>query len=88
MASSMRSRNGTRRWKKLRATLTALVLTASATLSCASSPAVLPDPAMPHRVADEVEVWVWVRGPDGVLVRTRARVMPGWWVVSPQVAGG
>lgn len=47
--------------------------------------AVLPDHRIPHQVARETTVQVWVRRADGQLVAERVRLMPGWWVASPQV---
>lgn len=67
--------------------LIALVAIASALLStsCVPRQAILPDPAIPHRVAAETVVEVWARRPDGQLVRERVRLLPDWWVASPQV---
>jgi hypothetical protein len=52
--------------------------------SCSHSP-VLPDPTIPHRVAAEAQVYVWARQPDGALVKTKVRLLPGWWVAGPPV---
>lgn len=59
----------------------ALLLTAS---GCFSK-AVIPDPTIPHRVAKEAEVEVWVRRPDGTLSRQKVRILPGWWIAGPPV---
>lgn len=45
----------------------------------------IPDPAIPHRVAEESTATVWVRRPDGSLTKEAVRVLPGWWLASPQV---
>jgi hypothetical protein len=45
----------------------------------------IPDPSIPHRIADESEAVIWVRRPDGTLTRETVRVLPGWWLASPQV---
>lgn len=61
---------------------------ASAMLSsgCVSvTPAVIPDPAVPHQVAKEAEVEVWCGAPDRRLKKCRVRLLDGWWVASPQV---
>ncbi len=62
-------------------------LLASALLSSASCAhkAALPDPAVPHRVAREAEVEVWVRLPSGELSRQKVRLLPGWWIAGPPV---
>ena len=52
---------------------------------CLPTQVALPDPTIPHRVARETVVLVWVRRRDGKLVQEPVRVMPGWWVAGPQV---
>jgi hypothetical protein len=68
---------------------TMLALLAFATLSsgCSLLPRAhaIPDPTVPHRVAVETEVDVFVRLPDGTLTVERVRLLTGWWVASPQV---
>lgn len=54
------------------------------TASCAHK-AVLPDPSVPHRVAREAEVQIWVRKADGSLSREKVRLLPGWWIAGPPV---
>lgn len=73
-------------WRRSRVKRIAVASLAFALLSsgCAS-PAVLPDPTIPHRVAEEAEIEVWCRHPDGTFARCRVRVTEGWWVASPQV---
>ncbi len=65
----------------------AIALLGSALLSSASCAhqATLPDPTVPHRVARETEVEVWVRRPDGTLTRETVRLLPGWWIAGPPV---
>jgi len=74
------------RSKKSPPTRTALALTASAMLSigCAHQ-AAIPDPTVPHRVAKEAEIVIWVRLPDGKFVKAPARLLPGWWIAGPPV---
>jgi hypothetical protein len=57
------------------------------TVSCAHSrpAAALPDPTIPHRVAEEAEVVVWVRLANGSLVKAPVRLLPGWWIAGPPV---
>lgn len=64
-----------------------LTLLASALLSsgCVHHRAVLPDPTVVHRVAEEAEIKIWVRAPGGELVKTPARLLPGWYVAGPPV---
>lgn len=63
------------------------VLAASAMLwlgACAHSQ-VIPDPTVPHQVAKEAQVQVWVRAPDGKMVAQRVRLLQGWWIAGPPV---
>jgi hypothetical protein len=54
------------------------------TLGCAAKP-VIPDPSVPHQVAKEVEVEVWVRGADGTKSKQKVRLLKGWWIAGPPV---
>lgn len=46
----------------------------------------LPDPSVPHRVAEDTEVEIWVRvAPGTKLTRQKVRLPAGWWVASPEV---
>ena len=69
---------------------TGLALFAFGTLcaSCVHGPAVLPDPTVPHQMAAETEVTVWCRTEKGPLSTCTVRLLPGWWVASPQVVEG
>lgn len=80
MRGSLPKRSNPIRW-------TVLGLSASLLLSsaCAHSPLVLPDPTVPHRVAEPAAVKVWCRLPDGRTAKCAVRLDPGWWVASPQV---
>lgn len=62
-----------------------LALIASALLStgCAVRVLTVPDPSVPHRVAEPARVKVWVRSPDGTLTKQEVRLEEGWWVASP-----
>lgn len=64
----------------------ALTLASCALLfnGCATR-AVIPDPTVPHRVSQESTLTVWAQRPDGRWVETEIRVLPGWWIASPQV---
>ena len=68
-------------------TKTAAVLCALAALSLTScgGKGVIPDPTIPHRLAEEAEVKLWVRQPDGTLRKTCARALEGWWLAGPPV---
>jgi len=48
---------------------------------------VIPDPSIPHKVSREVNVMVYTRGTDGSYVEQRVRMLPGWWIASPQLIG-
>lgn len=84
----MPSENGSPLVKKLCQTLTASALVVSAMLSTGclglSQERMLPDPRIPHQVAETTEAVVWVRRPDGSLVKETVRVQSGWWIASPQ----
>lgn len=62
------------------------VLLASALLSsgCAHRQ-VIPDPTVPHQVAEEAEIKIWARAPSGKLVPTPVRLLKGWWIAGPPV---
>lgn len=66
-----------------------LALSALAMLStgCSVLPreTAIPDPKIPHRVAEDTTVWVWVRRPTGDLVKEKVKLQAGWWVASPLV---
>ena len=68
---------------------TALALIASVMLlpGCLFLPQerALPNPAIPHRIAETCTLPIWVRRPDHSLVKETVRVDPGWFVASPQV---
>lgn len=63
--------------------VTAFLAGCATTLS--KTGAILPDERVPHRVAEEAVIWVWARNDKGELVKTKIRLMPGWWVASPRV---
>ena len=58
---------------------------AASVLLCCAKPTLIPDPRIPHRIADEGELVIWVRAPDGTVHKTRVRALPGWWIASPEV---
>lgn len=66
---------------------TVLVLIASVTLctGCLPQERHLPDESIPHRIAREATVWIWVRRADGSLVQERVRAAEGWWLASSRV---
>lgn len=66
--------------------LPALMLAVSLLLcSGCVSRAVIPDPAVPHRVAQETTVVVWAQRPDGKWAKTEVRLLEGYWIASPLV---
>ena len=75
--------------KKSSQTLTASGLLVSALLlqGCMFLPQerALPNPAIPHQIAESSTLTIWVRRTDNSLVKETVRVDPGWFVASPQV---
>lgn len=55
--------------------------------SCRAAP-IIPDPTIPHRVAEETTVVIWARAPDGTLRKVPVRALAGWWLASPEVVDG
>ena len=64
---------------------TVLVLLGCATLCCVPRAKIIPDPRVPHRVAEESEVTIWARRPDGKFEKERIRLLEGWWIAGPPV---
>lgn len=71
---------------------TAIVLFACGTLSLLSSgcsmlprTTTIPSPTVPHRVAEEATVKIYVRRPDGQLTVEAVRLPSGWWIAGPPV---
>ena len=62
-----------------------LLLTLLPACSVPPSTVTIPDPSIPHRIAEESVVKAWIRRPDGTLTAEPVRLMPGWWIASPQV---
>lgn len=50
----------------------ALAVLACVTLSSCSRAGPLPDRSVPHRLAEDTTVFLWVRGQDGKFVKTKA----------------
>ena len=48
----------------------------------------IPDNAIPHRVAEESSVVIWARGQDGKMVPTEVRLLAGWWIASDRIVEG
>jgi hypothetical protein len=67
----------------------ALVLLASVPLSsgCVKR-VVIPDPTVPHQVAREAEVMIWVETATGKKVAQKVRLLEGWWIAGPPVVEG
>ena len=66
--------------------LTRLVLIGSALLfACSPKIVVLPDPSVPHQVAEDAEVVILVRQPDGKMAPQKVAVAKGWWIASPAI---
>jgi len=67
----------------------ASVLLASALLSsgCVKR-TVIPDPTVPHQVAREAEIEVWVQLAEGKKAKQKVRLLEGWWIAGPPVVEG
>lgn len=63
----------------------ALVGCTMLSLGCGASRLAIPDPTIPHQVARETEVEVYVRLPDGKMTRAKVRLLKGWWIAGPPV---
>jgi hypothetical protein len=61
-------------------------LCASAMLcsSCAHRK-VIPDPTVPHQVAEEAEIVIWVEQANGKKSKQEVRLLEGWWIAGPPV---
>lgn len=62
------------------------MLSASAMLSvgCVKR-TVIPDPTVPHQVAREAEIEIWVDTKDNKKVKQKVRLLEGWWIAGPPV---
>ncbi len=73
----------------MKRTALALIVFVMLSAGCASlltkTGAVIPDERVPHRVAEEAVIYVWARNKSGQLVKTKIRLLEGWWVASPRV---
>ena len=63
----------------------ALALNAFALLCCVPKVTAIPDPTVPHQVAAEAVVEIWVRLPDGKWAKVPYRLLEGWWIAGPPV---
>lgn len=48
-------------------------------------PRAIPSSKVPHRVAQETDVVIYVRLPDGSFQEEEIRLLKGWWIASPEV---
>jgi len=48
-------------------------------------PEAIPSSKVPHRVAEETCVEIYVRLPDGSFRVETVRLLKGWWIASPEV---
>lgn len=69
----------------MRRTLLAGIVFVTLSAGCATTPKVLPDPSIPHRVAKDGKVTIYVRQPDGRLKKEEVKLQEGWWIASPQI---
>lgn len=71
---------------------TVTVLFACVMLSCLNSgcsmlprTTTIPSQNVPHRVAEDVTLKIWVRRPDGQLTTETVLCPSGWWIAGPPV---
>ena len=72
----------------MRRLTTALAASAMLCAACATaSPraTIVPDELVPHQLAEDVQVVIWVRQADGKLVPVRRLAPAGWWIAGPAV---
>jgi hypothetical protein len=71
------------RFPRLLTTSTVLVASAMLWTGCAG-PRVIPDPNIPHQVAAETCVDIWVRREGGAMAKVKVRLLEGWWGGAPR----
>ena len=52
---------------------------------CVGARPVIPDPSIPHQVAESTAVWIWAKSESGRFVKVRAELHAGDWIASDQV---
>ena len=68
--------------------LTLVAVAFSTLLTGCPHPVVIPDPRLPHEVAERAQVKVWCKDPQGTWVKCEVTAIPGWWLASPEIANG
>jgi hypothetical protein len=63
----------------------AFALSVCGMLCCVPKVQVVPDPTVPHQVAEAAQVSIWARTPDGKLAKQQIQLPAGWWVAGPPV---
>lgn len=53
--------------------------------SCIPRQEVIPDLKIPHRVAENAEIKIYTKRPDGQYVVETVQLSKGWWIASPYV---
>lgn len=69
----------------MRSALLASALLCGSGCSLLPRPAAIPSSKIPHRVAEETDVVIYVRLPDGSFQEETVRLLKGWWIASPDV---
>ncbi len=62
-----------------------LLVFALVSTSCVARVTVVPDPRVPHQLAEDADAQIWVRRADGTLAKQPMRIPAGWWVAGPLV---
>jgi len=45
----------------------------------------IPSDQIPHKLAEDASVFIWVRRADGKLQKEAVNAQAGWWIASPRV---
>lgn len=70
-----------------RAMLITLACTGMLSTGCAHK-LVIPDPTIPHQVAEDTKVKIWARLPDGKMAKVEIKLREGDWVADQTLIEG
>lgn len=71
-----------------RAILIVLASTGMLSIGCGANKLVIPDPTIPHEVAQDSEVWIWARTSDGKMAKVKVRLHEGDWCADQTLIEG
>lgn len=72
----------------MRLTWPALVALLLLSAGCVTTQGAVPDQRIPHRLARDAKLYIWVRDDAGKLREEKVQVFAGWWIASPAVVEG